>query len=525
MIAASWEHRLRADAARAADVFRYNWHLGVTAFGGPPAHFKIFHDRFVTRLRWIDEDMFSELFSISQAISGPASTKMLYCINLLENGKFAAILAFVIWSLPGALGMYGLSVGVSAIGSSLPPAVYALLSGLNAATVGIIALAAVELSNKAITDKLTRTIVFLSAAAGMMYNALWFFPSLLCAAGCAAIVHDYRWVHKPARRAAGMVRALLGKRRERSSREAEGADRGVELQAAAATATDDGKDTGSVGASSSAAPQPSSPNQRTVASAPSGPRSGTPPREEEARRPLAESEPRVIAKGYRLESSTCKTGTAVIVTFLATFVVSMIVRGLVEDLPILYNLFSNLYLAGTIIFGGGPVVIPLLREYIVAEDWVSPRDFLIGLAIAQSFPGPNFNFAVFLGGLTAINAGYSAVAGSLIAYIAIFTPGMVLVHGTIGVWSVLRSRRWAKTAVRGVNAGAVGLIYTAVYRIWQVGYLDEGFQSGRSLGDDPWWVVITATAYTGGKYYGVAAPFAILLGAAMGLIRYGVVSG
>ncbi|TIC89757.1 putative transporter YwrB [Colletotrichum higginsianum] len=535
MLATTWEHSLRANAALAADVLRHNWHMGVTAFGGPPVHFKIFHDRFVKRLRWIDEEMFQELFSISQALSGPASTKMLYCINLIQNGLLGAILAFFIWSLPGALGMYGLSVGVSAIGSSLPRAVYALLSGLNAATVGIIALAAVELSNKAITDRLTRTLVFLSAAAGMMYNALWYFPVLMCAAGCATVVHDYRWVHKPARRATGMVRALLGKRRERSSAaaeaaEGEGADRGVELQtttmmATTTTATDHGKDLGSVGTSSAAALRPSSPpEQRTATSTPSEPRAATPSQEGQVRSSLADGEPRVIPKGFRLDFSW-KVGTAVIAAFFATFVGVMIARGVVKDLPILYNLFSNLYLAGTIIFGGGPVVIPLLREYIVAEGWVSPRDFLIGLAIAQSFPGPNFNFAVFLGGLTAINAGHSAAVGALVAYIAIFTPGMVLVHGTMGVWGVLRSRPWVKAAVRGVNAAAVGLIYTAVYRIWQVGYLDEGFQSGRSLGDDPWWVVVTATAYVGGRYYGVAAPFAILLGAVMGLARYGVVSG
>ncbi|TQN69844.1 putative transporter YwrB, partial [Colletotrichum shisoi] len=502
MPATTWEHSLRANAARAADVLRHNWHMGVTAFGGPPVHFKIFHDRFVKRLRWIDEEMFQELFSISQALSGPASTKMLYCINLIQNGLLGAILAFFIWSLPGALGMYGLSVGVSAIGSSLPRAVYALLSGLNAATVGIIALAAVELSNKAITDRLTRTLVFLSAAAGMMYNALWYFPVLMCAAGCVTVVHDYRWVHKPARRATGMVRALLGKRRERSSAaaaaEGEGADRGVELQtttmmATTTTATDHSKDIRSVGTSSAAALRPSSPpDQRTATSTPSEPRAATPSQEGQVRSSLADGEPRVIPKGFRLDFSW-KVGTAVIAAFFATFVGVMIARGAVKDLPILYNLFSNLYLAGTIIFGGGPVVIPLLREYIVVEGWVSPRDFLIGLAIAQSFPGPNFNFAVFLGGLTAINAGHSAAVGALIAYIAIFTPGMVLVHGTMGVWGVLRSRPWVKAAVRGVNAAAVGLIYTAIYRIWQVGYLDEGFQSGRSLGDDPWWVVVAAT--------------------------------
>ena len=171
------------------------------------------------------------------------------------------------------------------------------------------------------------------------------------------------------------------------------------------------------------------------------------------------------------------------------------------------------------------MVIPLLREYVVAEGWVSPRDFLIGLAIAQAFPGPNFNFAVFLGSLTASNGGVPSISGAVIAFIGIFFPGIVLVHGTMGVWGSLRSRPWVKSGVRGINAGAVGLIYTAVYRIWLVGYIDEGFQSGRSLGDDPWWVVVTATAYVGGRYYGIVAPAAILLGAVLGLVRYGVVSG
>jgi chromate transport protein ChrA len=166
----------------------------------------------------------------------------------------------------------------------------------------------------------------------------------------------------------------------------------------------------------------------------------------------------------------------------------------------------------------------LLREYIVAEGWVAPRDFLIGLAIAQAFPGPNFNFAVFLGGLTATNGGLPSAAGAIIAFVGIFTPGLVLVHGTMGVWSSLRSKRWVKSAVRGVNAGAVGLIFTAVYRIWQIGYIDEGFQAGTSLGDDPWWVVVTAVAYVGGRYYGISAPLAIVAGAALGLVRYGVVS-
>lgn len=146
------------------------WPLGSTSFGGPPVHFQIFHALFVDKLAWIDESIYQELFAICQALPGPGSTKMFYCINLIHNGAVAAIIAFLLWSLPGALGMFALAVGVNRIDSTLPEPVCALLSGLNSATVGIIALAAVQLSQKAITDRWTRILVFLGATAGMLYN-------------------------------------------------------------------------------------------------------------------------------------------------------------------------------------------------------------------------------------------------------------------------------------------------------------------------------------------------------------------
>ncbi|PUU78339.1 hypothetical protein B9Z19DRAFT_957992, partial [Tuber borchii] len=67
----------------------------------------------------------------------------------------------------------------------------------------------------------------------------------------------------------------------------------------------------------------------------------------------------------------------------------MVVPGL-DNTPLEFHLFANIYLAGTIILGGEPVVIPLLHEYVVGHGWVSSRDFLLGLAIIQDFPGPNF---------------------------------------------------------------------------------------------------------------------------------------
>ncbi|RSL66368.1 hypothetical protein CEP53_003361 [Fusarium sp. AF-6] len=476
---------------------RENWSLGFTSFGGPPVHFKTFNDKFVTKLSWIDQQMYQELFSVCQASSGPGSTKMHYCINLIHDGFLPALLGFMIWSLPGALGMYGLSIGVSNIGDSLPRAVYALLSGLNAATVGIIVLAAVQLSEKATTDTMTRILVFLGAAAGLMYNALWYFPLLMFLAGLATVAHDFRWFHGP-------VKAIVAtfKREARHTSE-DAVEMQIQQEAAARSGDQDSA-------------------SRRDSTRRSHERETIPVIAQDAS--TAEEEPRVVPQERRLNIGW-KFGLFLIVLFLISFIVAMVLRGTLPNKPLLYSLFANMYLAGTVIFGGGPVVIPLLREYIVAENWVSPRDFLIGLALIQAFPGPNFNFAVYLGSLTAINGGFNSASGAILGFLGIFVPGLITVHGTMGVWGAIRGWRWVKSSLRGVNAAAVGLIYTAVYRLWQIGYIDQGFQQGTSLAVEPWWVVVTATSYVGGYWFRVSPPVAIVTGAIMGLIWYGVVSG
>ena len=86
--------------------------------------------------------------------------------------------------------MYALAIGISHVSNILPLPVYALLSGLNAATVGVIAFAAVQLATKAITDPLSRLIVVFSACVGLCYNALWYFPILMVGGGITTVVWD-----------------------------------------------------------------------------------------------------------------------------------------------------------------------------------------------------------------------------------------------------------------------------------------------------------------------------------------------
>lgn len=94
---------------------------------------------------------------------------------------------------------------------------------------------------------------------------------------------------------------------------------------------------------------------------------------------------------------------------------------------------------------------------------------------------------------------------------------------TIGIWKTMRKHRWVTSLLRGVNASAVGLVYTAVYRLWRIGFVNGEFTSGSSLDTEPWLVVIAATSFVGGMWFRLNAPTAIALGGVMGLGWYGVV--
>ncbi|KAI9894970.1 MAG: hypothetical protein M1814_000191 [Vezdaea aestivalis] len=389
------------------------------------------------------------------------------------------------WCLPGSIGMYALALGVSHVGDTLPSPVYALLSGLNAATVGIIALAAVHLASKAITDKLTRLLVLVGAIAGMLYTALWYFPVLMAGAGLSTIIWDMRYLHN-----CWEFLVNICKRRKC-----------VDPEAYIETASTCAPETESLELSATQSTMAS-----TKAHCAIGSQKDLPP-----------------IPSARIELLSWRRGLMISMAFLFSSILIIILRSALKHPQKPLSLFANFYLAGTIIFGGGPVVIPLLREYIVAPGWVSPRNFLMGLAIIQAFPGPNFNFGVYLGALAAKDMNIPSFAGALIGFVGMFAPGMWLAVGSMGVWGRLRDNKYLKSLLRGINAAAIGLIYTAVFRLWKVGLLNENNQRGTSLGSDPWWVAISAAAFVGGQWFRLEAPYAIMLGGVLGLLWYAVV--
>jgi chromate transporter len=126
-----------------------------------------------------------------------------------------------------------------------------------------------------------------------------------------------------------------------------------------------------------------------------------------------------------------------------------------------FAVFNAFYRAGALVFGGGHVVLPLLRDAVVTPGWVSKDAFLAGYGAAQAVPGPLFTFAAYLGAV--LHGPSGGLAGAAIALVAIFLPGMLLLMGALPFWDALRSRPRAQAAMRGVNAAVVGLLGAALY--------------------------------------------------------------
>ena len=133
-------------------------------------------------------------------------------------------------------------------------------------------------------------------------------------------------------------------------------------------------------------------------------------------------------------------------------------------------LADSFYRSGSLVFGGGHVVLALLKAEVLPTGWVPEDVFLAGYGAAQAVPGPLFTFSAYLG--TVMDTPPSGWAGGLICLAAIFVPSFLLVIGTLPYWNALRRLESARRAMLGVNAAVVGLLLAALYDpVWTSGVL------------------------------------------------------
>lgn len=174
-------------------------------------------------------------------------------------------------------------------------------------------------------------------------------------------------------------------------------------------------------------------------------------------------------------------------------------------------LIDACYRAGSLVFGGGHVVLPLLQAEFVAPGWVDPERFLAGYGAAQALPGPLFAFGAFLGA-SAFGAGLGWLGGA-IGLLAIFAPSFLLVAGVLPFWSRVRHSDRPRAALMGVNAGVVGLLLAALYQpMWQSairGPEDFALVLLALVALQFWrlppWLAVLACAGLGWALYGVGA--------------------
>ncbi|HEY2611447.1 MAG TPA: chromate efflux transporter [Reyranella sp.] len=166
----------------------------------------------------------------------------------------------------------------------------------------------------------------------------------------------------------------------------------------------------------------------------------------------------LVASGHVTMPMSRSAGIAALVAFAVLLVGLLLVQGRVSAG---IDLFAAFYRSGALVFGGGHVVLPLLREAFVAPGWVGDDAFLAGYGAAQAVPGPLFTFAAYLGAVA--HATPNGLTGAIVGLVGIFLPGILVLIGTLPFWDALRTRLGVQAAMRGINAAVVGILAAALY--------------------------------------------------------------
>ena len=390
--------------------------LGLTSFGGPVAHIGYYRTAFIEQTRWMDDDAFAERLALCQALPGPTSSQMAFACAWHMSGRLS--LAFVclgLFLLPSmlillALGLFFVAAASGGLG----------LNGLQAFT-GHLSDWMVPLVIAVITHATLGMAQSLSVGAGRRLTTILAFAIVL-----ALPLWDFGSLQVFAQLAPILFGAAMGLLflRER---------RGAEIPAGAP-----GSDT--TPAQSAAAQTQASDKGRSRA---------------DARAPIS---PSLLVFCSLLAFSGLLTAALAIILF---------------DLgPARLQLLAGLYEAGSLVFGGGHVVLPLLDEVLVEPGLVPESVFRTGYGFAQAIPGPVFAVAAFLGGQV---GGLEGLLLGIAGTVVIFLPGMLLVMAVVPL-SASFSHNWAyRAALAGVNAAVVGLLgataFSLFFLLWTPGAL------------------------------------------------------
>ena len=151
-------------------------------------------------------------------------------------------------------------------------------------------------------------------------------------------------------------------------------------------------------------------------------------------------------------------GAVLVLLFFGLLGGLILLRWLVDWTPV--QLFESFYRMGSLIFGGGQVVLPMMLTEVVDSGWVTEEEFMDGFALMLALPGPMFSFSAYLGAV------FGGVKGALIAFAGLFLPGVLIIYAVLPFWEGVRRQPLVRSALVGVNATAIGLVVAAVFMLW-----------------------------------------------------------
>jgi chromate transporter len=339
------------------EVLTVSLKLGLTSFGGPIAHLGYFHNEYVRRRQWLDEQTYADLVALAQFLPGPASSQVGISIGVMRAGLLGGIAAWTGFTLPSVIALVLFAFLLK--GFNLGAAGW--IHGLKIVAVVVVADAVLSMGRKLAPDRNRATIAVAAAAAVLLWQTAYTQVAVIALAGLIGW-----WLY----------------------------------------------------AGSASAPA-------THVSVPIG----------------------------------RKTGLAFLALYLGLLVALPLLREATQNQWI--AVFDSFYRPGSLVFGGGHVVLPLLEREVVPPGWVTKADFLAGYGAAQAVPGPLFTFAGYLGAML------GGVLGACVAVAGIFAPAFLLILGALPFWDALRGNPKVQGALVGINAAVVGILLAALYNpLW-----------------------------------------------------------
>lgn len=351
------QERARGCRKALLEILAVSLKLGLTSFGGPIAHLGYFHNEYVRRRKWLDEQTYADLVALAQFLPGPASSQVGIGIGVLRSGLLGGVAAWIGFTLPSVvvLVLFALLLKEFNVGGA------GWIHGLKIVAVAVVADAVLAMGRKVTPDRGRATIAVAAATIVLLWQTAYSQLLVIAAAGVLG------WWLYPA------------------SAGAPAADISVSIRR--------------------------------------------------------------------------RTGAAWLAVYAGLLILLPILRQATGNQWI--ALFDSFYRPGSLVFGGGHVVLPLLEREVVAAGWVSKADFLAGYGAAQAVPGPLFTFAGYLGAMS------GGVAGAAVAVAGIFAPAFLLIIGALPFWNSMRRNPKVQGALVGVNAAVVGILLAALYNpLW-----------------------------------------------------------